>query len=589
MVDVETKLVYQSVMLPMSTRRFWLIGLAAILASCAVPTITIPTPRSPPVPAATTAPTPVPVPAPAPTPAPVTTISAPPAPREFRAAWVASVANIDWPSRKNLTSAEQQVEIINIVQRARELGLNALVLQVRTSADALYESKLEPWSEYLTGAQGRAPNPYYDPLKMWIDEAHKNGIELHAWFNPYRARHTQATTPNAPSHVANTLPAAVKSYGGFLWMDPGEAVASAHTLNVIMDVVRRYDIDGVHIDDYFYPYPVPDPAAKSQAALEQAARAAQMANASQASGLPAPIVAELAFPDEPAWTAYVKAGGKLARADWRRDNVDRLIEKIYTSIKAEKRWVKFGISPFGIGRPDRRPNGIAGFSQYDKLYADAERWFNLGWCDYFTPQLYWPIDQAPQSFPVLLDYWAKENTQKRHLWPGYYTSRINDTPQTWQPAEIVNQMHLTRARGAADASVRGHVHFSMVTLMQNRRGLNDQLKATFYQEPALVPASPWLGSTAPPPPAVDVAAAAGGGLTLKLRADDNIKRFAVWARFGNSWQFRVVSTAGGGALIPPMTKEGAANALIVSAVDRLGNESARITVDTRFAGGEPAR
>lgn len=579
-------------MLRMPSPRIWQAGLVAILASCSAPTSTVQTPRTMPVPAPTipaAAPPTIPATAPSATPAPATAITAPPAPREFRAAWVASVTNIDWPSRKDLSSAQQQAEIISIVERAHQLGLNALVLQVRTSADALYDSPLEPWSEYLTGTQGRAPNPYYDPLKMWVDEAHKRGIELHAWFNPYRARHTMATSANAPSHVANSLPHAVKSYGGFLWMDPGEDAASAHTLRVILDVVRRYDIDGVHIDDYFYPYPVPDPVAKSQAAAEQAARAAQLANASQASALPAPIVAELPFPDEPSWRAYLNAGGKLTRADWRRENVDRLIEKIYRGIKAEKRWVKFGISPFGIGRPDRRPNGIAGFSQYDKLYADAERWLNLGWCDYFTPQLYWPIDQAAQSFPVLLDYWAKENTQKRHLWPGYYTSRINATAQTWQPAEIANQIHLTRARGAADPSVRGHVHFSMVALLQNRRGLYDQLKATFYQEAALVPASPWLGNSTPRAPAVDVAAATGGGLVLKLRGDAEVARFAVWARFGNSWQFQVVSAAAGEIIVPPSRTARAANAVVVSAVDRLGNESARISVDTRFAGGEVAR
>ena len=561
--------------------RFFGATLAALTASGFLATCSTPVPQATRAPGVATAPAPASVKA-----NPAALPLAPATPREFRAAWVATVANIDWPTRKDLSSAEQQAEIIAIVERAREMRLNALVLQVRTSADALYESKLEPWSEYLTGAQGRAPSPYYDPLKMWVDEAHKRGIELHAWFNPYRARHTQAMTPNAANHVANTMAHAVKSYGGFLWMDPGEAAASAQTLAVIMDVVKRYDIDGVHIDDYFYPYPVPDPSAKSKAAAQQAAQAAQLANAAQATGIPAPIVAELPFPDDPAWQTYQRQGGKLARADWRRDNVDVLIEKIYTSIKAEKRWVKFGISPFGLGKPDRRPAGITGFSQYDKLYADAERWLNLGWCDYFTPQLYWAIEQRAQSYPVLLDYWARENTQKRHLWPGHYTSRINDTATTWQPAEVMNQIRITQSRANVDDSVRGHVHFSMVALMQNRRGITDALKTQLYATPALVPASPWLGATLPPAPAVDVSPAGKDALKLQLRAGASVTQFALWARYGKDWQLQIVPRgAGETALVlgaHPATGSGV-NAIVVSAVDRLGNESTRVAVDTSAA------
>jgi uncharacterized lipoprotein YddW (UPF0748 family) len=167
----------------------------------------------------------------------------PPIPREFRAAWVATVANIDWPSAKGLTVEQQKREIVRIVDRAQELGLNALIFQVRPAADALYPSALEPWSEYLTGEQGKMPDPYYDPLQMWVEEAHSHGIELHAWFNPYRARHVSAKSPNAPTHVANARPDIVKTYGGYLWMDPGEDAAAQRTLDVIIDVVRRYDID----------------------------------------------------------------------------------------------------------------------------------------------------------------------------------------------------------------------------------------------------------------------------------------------------------------------------------------------------------
>jgi len=498
-------------------------------------------------------------------------LQAPQAPREFRAVWVATVANIDWPSKRDLTVAQQQAEIIATVERVRELNMNAIVLQVRTSADALYDSKLEPWSEYLTGEQGKAPDPYYDPLKMWVDEAHKRGLELHAWFNPYRARHTQAKSANAKNHIANTTPSAVKSYGGFLWMDPGEAAASDHTVNVILDVVKRYDIDGVHIDDYFYPYPVPVPGSETPSPSPD--------------DTPQPR-AELPFPDEPAWQRYVATGGKLARADWRRQNVNALIERIYAGIKREKPAVKFGISPFGLGRPDKRPPGIVGFSQYDKLYADAELWLQRGWLDYFTPQLYWPINQPPQAYGVLLDYWAKENTAGRHLWPGIYTSRINDTPKSWLPKEIGDQISLTRNRATSDTLLAGHVHFSMVALTQNRKGINDQLKA-LYQTPALIPASPWLGKLAPPPPLVVLTRDQDRPHKIRFNMvrdkGATTSRYAIWTLQDGKWRLSI-EFAGDDSVDRDVYEKvfdemaGLPEAIVVSAVDRIGNESPRVRV-----------
>ena len=487
----------------------------------------------------------------------------PPTPREFRAAWVATVANIDWPSKKNLTTAQQQQEIIRIVERARELNLNALIFQVRPAADAMYPSILEPWSEYLTGEQGKMPDPYYDPLKMWVEEAHKRGIELHAWFNPYRARHTSAKSPNAPMHIANTNPALVKSYGGYLWMDPGEGEAAQRTLDVIMDVVRRYDIDGVHVDDYFYPYPVNVPG--SMPPLEQD------------------------FPDDAAWRHYVVFGGGLARADWRRENVNQLMQKIHEGIHREKPWVRFGISPFGLGRSDRRPPGIEGFSQYDKLYADVELWLNKGWLDYLVPQLYWPIEQRAQAFAPLLDYWLSENTLKRHVWPGLFTSRIDNTGKSWPVDEVLRQVSLTRSKKME----QGHVHFSMVALVENRKGVSDQLKASAYTKPVLVPAAPWLNATPPTPPVLNVDAnSVARTITIGLSsfersASGHAWRLAAWVRVGGAWQF----------VIGPAGMEQTERADVISvrfpysmadptqipdrvsafSVDRFGNESPRVT------------
>jgi uncharacterized lipoprotein YddW (UPF0748 family) len=480
----------------------------------------------------------------------------PAAPREFRAVWVSTVANIDWPSKQNLNAAQQQSEAIAILDRAKALNLNAIVLQVRPSADAIYASKIEPWSEYLTGAQGRPPQPWYDPLKFWVTEAHARGLELHAWFNPYRARHDNARSPAAHNHITRANPAAVKRYGKYMWMDPGEESAAKQTLDVILDVVRRYDIDGVHIDDYFYPYPIE--------AAEVAGNAAALDGRAGKT--------ELEFPDTPAWERYRATGGRLDRASWRRQNVNQLIEAMYKGIHAEKSWVRFGISPFGLGRPDRRPPGITGFSQYDKLYADAELWLENGWLDYMAPQLYWPIAAPAQAYDVLLDYWISQNRKGRHMWPGLYTSRIGAPTRDYEPEEILQQINVTRGRPAAG----GHVHFSMAPLMQNRKGISDKLMDSTYAGPALVPATPWLGSDKPATPTV-TAARNGSALHLKLAGKANTL-YAIWSRHGKQWRFAVAPAARATWAIADDKQLGAANAVFVSAVDRLGNESDRVEV-----------
>lgn len=480
-----------------------------------------------------------------------TALTPPPAPREFRAAWVSTVANIDWPSKQNLSAAKQQEEAIAILDRAKAMNLNAIVLQVRPAADAIYASEIEPWSEYLSGAQGKAPQPWYDPLKFWIAQAHARGLELHAWFNPYRARHATAKSPVSASHVSKTMPSAVKTYGRFLWMDPGEEAASKQTLAVILDVVRRYDIDGVHIDDYFYPYPI-EAGGGPEGALDGFAG----------------IKPELDFPDQPAWQRYLLGGGKLAKPDWRRQNVNQLIETLYKGIHAEKSWVRFGISPFGLGKPERRPPGIVGFSQYDKLYADAETWLENGWLDYLSPQLYWPIGQAPQAYGVLLDYWLAQNRQGRHIWPGLFTSRIGAPTKSYAPDEIVQQIGLTRSRVRAG----GHVHFSIAALMDNRQGISDQLMAGHYAGPALVPATPWLGSGVPEAPSVT--ARTGANLIhLKITPGKDNVHYAIWSRHGSDWRFAV---APAGKADWSVADD--ASAVVVSAIDRLGNESERLTV-----------
>ena len=501
----------------------------------------------------------------------------PSVPREFRGMWVATVANIDWPSRRDLPVAQQIEEIRKIVQTAKKFNFNALIVQVRPGADAIYPSPLEPWTEYLTGEQGRAPQPFYDPLSTWISMAHENGLELHAWFNPYRARHSSATSPVASTHFSITHPHAVRAYGDQQWMDPGEADAAQRTLEVIRDVVRRYDIDAVHIDDYFYPYPVK---------TEPTASAVPPVGSSSAL-----TATEVEFPDDRPWRSYQQAGGKRSRADWRRDNVNRLVVAIHRTVRAEKPWVKFGISPFGLGRPDLRPAGIDGFSQYDKLYADVELWLREGWLDYLAPQLYWPMEQSAQAFPVLLRYWSSINPHARHLWIGLFTSRINDTDASWQPDEIVRQVDETRTV----VGVTGQIHFSAIALVQNRKRAGDLLLATPYASLALVPETPWLRDSRKPKPAApsltlvvvptsEGTADGSAVVAIDMPTRDTVSRLAVWTRYGNSWQFSVQSAATLQLSMPLRHADGPLNHVSVAAVDRYGVLGSAATIGPGMQG-----
>ena len=403
--------------------------------------------------------------------------------REFRGVWVASVDNIDWPSRPGLSTAAAKRELLTLLDRARSTGLNAVIFQVRPAGDALYVSTLEPWSEYLTGRQGVAPKPAWDPLAFAVREAHRRGIELHAWFNPYRARHPSATGPLSSRHIARRRPALVKRYGTQLWMDPGEPAVREHTVAVILDVVKRYDVDGVHLDDYFYPY-------KERG----------------------PNGAVIDFPDSGSYARYLKGGGTLARDDWRRDNVDRMVEALYRRIHETKPYVKFGVSPFGIWRPGF-PDQIRGFDAYTELYADARRWLRDGWVDYFAPQLYWPVAQQAQAYPVLLRWWAEQNVHGRHIWPGNYASRVGERSRSpWRTSEVVSQVTATRA----EAGAGGNIHFSAKVFLEDRDSIATRMARQSYGAPALVPPSPWLAVTGQGEPDVVMRRDARGALTARL-------------------------------------------------------------------------
>ncbi len=503
----------------------------------------------------------------------------PPVTREFRGVWVATVANIDWPSRAGLPVETQQRELLTILDRARELGLNAVVFQVRPAADALYPSPHEPWSEYLTGEQGRAPSPMWDPLEFVTRAAHARGLELHAWFNPFRSRHSSGRSAAAATHVSRAQPSLVRRYGSMQWMDPGAQAVHDQSMRVILDVVRRYDIDGVHIDDYFYPYQERD----SRGRL-------------------------IPFPDDATFAAYRRGGGRLVRDDWRRNNVDRFVERMYREVKDEKSWVKVGVSPFGIWRPGY-PAGIQGLDAYTALYADARRWLREGWLDYVSPQLYWAMNRPAQDYRGLLKWWVDENRQGRHVWPGNFTSRVTEGRMAeWTPREIGAQVAATRAQEGAD----GNIHFSMKAFLVDGKGLNAYVRDELYGGAALVPSFPWLSSAAPRRPSADVAVgdsevgevhvrfpalppvpatrASGASRAPAAMESAPVSSWVVRARYGRQWTTRVLpGSARELSLLRPRGVQPFPDIVAVTAVDRNGMESpADVHLLTSAAGTEGA-
>jgi uncharacterized lipoprotein YddW (UPF0748 family) len=327
-------------------------------------------------------------------------------------------------------------------------------------------------------------------------------------------------------------------------MDPGEPGARAQTLDVVADIARRYDVDGIHIDDYFYPYPVARPGGGGN----------------------------LEFPDDSSWDAYRKSGGALARGDWRRENINRLIEGMYRQAHEVRPRIQVGISPFGLPRPGRVA-GMKGFDQYEGLYADAETWLRRGWCDYWSPQLYWKIDAPGQPFRLLLDYWISINEKGRHIWPGLSSSRVRAGGNGYAPEEIFGQIAIIRAAPGTD----GNVLFSMKSLMRNNAGFSDGLKAGPYKTPAVVPTTPWLDRE--PPARLSVVIHSDEGRTsIEVRPGPGEPPFlwAVWTRQGASWNLALVPAVMKKFDLGPSAK--AEDAVTVSAIDRLGNESERMTV-----------
>lgn len=451
--------------------------------------------------------------------------------REFRGVWVTTVWNSDWPSRSGLSVQQQKTELLEIIKRLQTLNFNALILQVRPEGDAVYASALEPWSAWITGTQGKAPEPFYDPLEFAIAECHKRNIEVHAWFNPYRAKTTTKSGFNVSPHIAKTNPEVVYQWGNQLWMDPGAKIVQDRAYNVIMDVVSRYDVDGIHLDDYFYPYPI---SGKS-------------------------------FPDNNTYAAYRSNGGRLNLEDWRRENVNQMVLRLFTGIKKIKPYVKFGISPFGIYRPGQ-PAGIFGLDAYNILYADSKKWLQQGWVDYLVPQLYWRTDQSKQSYEVLLKWWTQVNTQQRHIYAGNNITKLDG--KAWKNTEIGKQILISR--NLLRNFSLGNVFFSVSSIRENRQGIANQFQQTYYSRPSIIPTMSWQNQTPPPPP--QELKFQNGKLNWQPGDNQPVRSWTLYRQEQDNWIIQRILSAG---TTFATVKSGT---YAVCAVDRLGNESVGVVI-----------
>lgn len=406
---------------------------------------------------------------------------------EFRAVWVASVANIDWPSKMTLSVAEQKAEYIKLLEMHQRNGMNAVIVQIRPAGDALYPSQYEPWSEFLTGKQGLPPAPYYDPLEFMISETHKRGMEFHAWLNPYRAVFDILRSSVSPSHLTKIHPEWFLTYGGKKYFNPGLPEVRQHMAKVVRDIVTRYDLDGIHMDDYFYPY----------------------------------RITGKEFPDQ---KDYEKYGNGLNKEVWRRSNCDSIILLIHNIVRSVNPHIKFGISPFGVWRnKSQDPMGSdtrAGQTNYDDLYADILLWLQKGWIDYVVPQLYWERGHKLADYDVLLDWW-NEHSYGKHLYIGHGIYRAGSNTAWRNPNEIPQQIQELRNYPTTE----GSVYFSSKTFEKNPLGWSDSLRNHYYHYPALVPPMPWIDNSAPAQPLFEKQA--GNMVKLVYKGDEKIKAFGI--------------------------------------------------------------
>lgn len=465
--------------------------------------------------------------------------------REFRGAWIATVGNIDWPSKQGLSAQQQQQEFIQHLNYLKSAGFNAVIVQVRPAADVFYESELEPWSRYLSGKQGQPPFPKYDPLDFMIEETHKRNMEFHAWFNPFRALVSNTFNPNPPEHPTKKHPDWIIPYDGKSYFDPGNAQARQHILKVIMEAVQNYDLDAVHIDDYFYPYPV----------------------------------VGKTFNDE---ASYKLTHNGMSKADWRRSNVNTFIWQLHHDIKSIKPWIKFGVSPFGVWRNSnkdpRGSNTIGATACYDDLYSDILHWVDKKWVDYVAPQLYWEHGHKVAPYDILLPWW-KQNTENTQYFVGLGVYRMVDAKpgsKYYGPQEILKQIAAGRK-----ANAHGFIMYSMKSFSKIGPALYDSLKYEYFADIALPPAYKVAGYLPPTKPHATIQKNNQGALikwnnTPQTKGIPGRIKFAIY-KFKISEQIDITKERNLIALTSQqqyLDKEGAEGyKYVITALDRCWNES----------------
>ncbi len=480
-------------------------------------------------------------------------------PREFRGVWVATVGNIDWPSAKNLSADQQKKEIINMLDLFKSMNFNAIIFQIRPSADAFYNSKYEPWSFYLNGTNNKAPSPYYDPLAFMIQEAHKRGMELHAWLNPYRAVVNYQEYRSNPFPLTYEKPEWFINYGKNKYFDPGIPEVRAHTIKVVTDIVQNYDVDAIHFDDYFYPYQI-----KGQE-----------------------------FNDQRSFKTF---GGDFypdQRDNWRRQNVDKIIQELSLTIKSIKPWVQFGISPFGVWRnrtDDQRGSATdAGQTNYDHLYADILLWMKKGWLDYILPQVYWRIGHEKVDYKEIVQWWAGNSfNTKLYIGHGMYRLGNNEEDKAWNlqnPTQIEQQLNVN----SSISQIKGSVFFSAKSFTKNPFKINEILSDKYFQTPALQPIANKQEKFAPQPV-----------INARLRKFKNKQYILEWDLMSEKteheavkfliFQFdgnevhninkasNLISLTGETSLLIPKKNLKAGNSLLILAVSRNNNVSSPVRV-----------
>ncbi len=469
---------------------------------------------------------------------------------EFRGVWIATVDNIDWPKYGQWNVDSQKADFIRILDGHQKNGMNAMIVQVRPAADAFYPSQYEPWSEWLTGEQGKPPSPYYDPMQFMIEETHKRGMEFHAWLNPYRANFNIDKASIAPGHITRTHPDWFLTYGNKMYFDPGNKEVQKFVVNVVKDIVKRYNIDAIHMDDYFYPY----------------------------------RISGKEFPDE---EGYKKSGSSLSKDDWRRSNVDSIIKALSIVIKQEKKMCQFGISPFSVWRnKEKDPEGSdskAGQTNYDDLYADILLWLKKGWIDYVTPQLYLEIGHDKIAYEKLLDWWSRHSYGK-NVYIGHGIYRAGGKEKGWNDVnQLPDQIKLLRRY----PNVQGSVYFSSKTFDKNPNGWNDSLQNNYYKYPALLPPMRWLDNEKPWPPIVERTLTNDSIIQLTVRPDPRnhreIKYYVVYQyaadshteTFGNIPKFisRIVTEPKGFQLQESLSSEHFSYRYLITAVGKNNHES----------------